>query len=102
MITPIARAARGCAALIGGALMVSACAPDGGVGGEVSQGAVSEGEARALDEAAEMLEQRQLPDGALPDRETGDAPPADAPPANVSQPDTPSPEARGTLGAASD
>ena len=77
MITPIARAAWGCTALIGGALSLSACAPDGGVGGEVSQGAISEGEARALDEAAEMLEQRRLPDGVLPEGVLPDAGAAD-------------------------
>jgi hypothetical protein len=37
--------------------------------GTSSPGAVSEGEARALDEAAEMLDERRLPDGVLP--ETG-------------------------------
>ena len=30
-------------------------------------GAVSEGEARALDEAAKMLDEKRLPEGALPD-----------------------------------
>ena len=44
-------------------LLLGAC--DSGTGG-TGPGAVSEGEARALDEAAEMLEERRLPDGALP------------------------------------
>lgn len=44
-------------------LLLVAC--DNG-GGSTGPGAVSEGEARALDEAAEMLEERNLPDGALP------------------------------------
>ncbi|BDI59981.1 hypothetical protein [Qipengyuania nanhaisediminis] len=49
-------------AATGLALALAAC--DGG--GADGPGAVSEGEARALDEAAEMLEQRNLPEGALP------------------------------------
>lgn len=49
--------------LIAPALLLSACDSAGGSGGP---GAVSEGEARALDEAAEMLEERRLPEGALP------------------------------------
>lgn len=43
-------------------LLLAACDSGGGDGA----GAVSEGEARALDEAAEMLEERRLPEGALP------------------------------------
>lgn len=39
-------------------------------------GGVTVGEARALDEAAEMLEQQRLPEGALDDDE---APPEEAP-----------------------
>ena len=88
MMTPIARAARGCTALIGGALIVSACgsngADGGGVGAALSGEPASEGEARALDEAAEMLEQNRLPDGVVPD---------------IGAADTPS---RGTVEAASD
>ena len=42
-------------------------------------GAVSEGEARALEEAAEMLDERRLPDGALPDLDTPIAAETDAP-----------------------
>ena len=44
-------------------LLLAACDAPGGSSGP---GAVSEGEARALDEAAEMLEERRLPDGVLP------------------------------------
>lgn len=51
------------AALLAPALLLCACDGSGGAGGP---GAVSEGEARALDEAAEMLEERRLPEGALP------------------------------------
>ncbi|QUL37095.1 hypothetical protein [Erythrobacter sp. JK5] len=53
--------------------LLAAC--DGGSSGS-GPGGVSEGEARALDEAAEMLDARQLPDGALP---TVATPPANAP-----------------------
>lgn len=50
------------------AVTLAACEPgenDPGPGG------VTVGEARALDEAAEMLEQRQLPEGALEAEEPG-------------------------------
>lgn len=52
-------------------LLIAACDSAGGDGA----GAVSEGEARALDEAAEMLEERRLPDEAIPPivPEAGDA-----------------------------
>ena len=53
-------------ALVGPALLLplllAACDAPGGSSGP---GAVSEGEARALDEAAEMLEERRLPPEAL-------------------------------------
>lgn len=51
------------AALFAPMLLLAACDAAGGGGGP---GAVSEGEARALDEAAEMLEERRLPEGAIP------------------------------------
>ena len=54
------RAIAGTAAL----LLLAAC--DGGPGGATGPGAVSEGEAASLDDAAEMLEERRLPEGALP------------------------------------
>jgi hypothetical protein len=43
-------------------LTLAACGSDGGS----APGAVSEGEAQALQEAAKMLEERRLPEGALP------------------------------------
>ena len=101
MMTPIARAARGCTALIGGALIVSACGSNGtdggGVGAALSGEPASEGEARALDEAAEMLEQNRLPDGVVPDIGAADTPSPDTPPTEA-----PPPDARGTVEAASD
>lgn len=50
------------AALITILAAVSACNEQGGS----APGAVSEGEAQALEEAAEMLDERQLPEGVLP------------------------------------
>jgi hypothetical protein len=38
-----------------------------GSAGSAGPGAVSEGEAQALDEAAEMLEQKRLPEGVVPE-----------------------------------
>ncbi len=52
----------GTAAILAAAILLSACDSSGAA----APGAVSEGEARALDEAAEMLEERNLPEGALP------------------------------------
>lgn len=52
------RPAIGLAAL----LILAACDTSGGS----APGAVSEGEARALEEAAEMLDERRLPEGTLP------------------------------------
>ena len=64
------------AIVLASALLLAACGPsdtDPGPGG------VTVGEARALDEAAEMLEQRRLPDEALEaGGETAPAPPEDA------------------------
>nr|WP_298931571.1 hypothetical protein [uncultured Erythrobacter sp.] len=50
-------------ALCAAGIALSACGNSGGT----APGAVSEGEARALEEAAEMLEERRLPDGVVPD-----------------------------------
>jgi hypothetical protein len=50
------------AALIAFLAGLSACNEQGGS----APGAVSEGEAQALEEAAEMLDERQLPEGVLP------------------------------------
>lgn len=49
--------------IIAATLVLCAC---GGNSGNAA-GAVSEGEAEALEEAAEMLDERRLPDGALPE-----------------------------------
>jgi hypothetical protein len=54
-------------------LSLAACNPSTGS----APGAVSEGEAAALEEAAEMLDERRLPEGALPPI---DGPPIDGPP----------------------
>ena len=51
-------------------LTLTACNDSGGTG----PGGVSEGEAQALDEAAEMLDARRLPEGTLP---TVATPPSD-------------------------
>src|SRR6056297_1510640 len=56
------------AGLIGPLLLLTACDSAGGSRG--GPGAVSEGEARALDEPAQMLEERRLPEGALPSEAT--------------------------------
>ncbi len=50
------------ATILGLAFALAACNPSSGG----APGAVSEGEASALEEAAEMLDERQLPEGALP------------------------------------
>ncbi|TRD11198.1 hypothetical protein FGU71_04580 [Erythrobacter insulae] len=44
-------------------VMLPACDNSGGT----APGAVSEGEARALEEAAEMLDEKRLPQGVVPD-----------------------------------
>ena len=51
------------AAILLPGLILSACDGSGGADGP---GAVSVDEARALDEAAKMLDERRLPEGALP------------------------------------
>ncbi len=65
------------AALLASIIVLSACDPGGGN----APGAVSQGEAQALEEAAEMLEERRLPEGTLPpidvpvaEVKTGEAP----------------------------
>ena len=50
------------AANLGALAALSACDSAGGS----APGAVSEGEAQELQDAAEMLDERQLPDGVLP------------------------------------
>ncbi|QFT76569.1 hypothetical protein [Erythrobacter sp. THAF29] len=53
----------GYAALVAACMALAAC--DGSSGS--APGAVSEGEAQALEEAAEMLDEQRLPDGVLPE-----------------------------------
>jgi hypothetical protein len=68
------------APIIGLSALLTLTACDAG-GGSSAPGAVSEGEAEALDDAADMLDERQLPDGALPPIDGGpiDGAPIDAP-----------------------
>ncbi len=54
------------------AAAISACSSERG---DTGPGAVSEGEAKALQEAAEMLDERQLPQEALPHQPTADPSP---------------------------
>lgn len=49
--------------MIASLMLLTACNPSSG---SSAPGAVSEGEAAALEDAAEMLDERQLPEGALP------------------------------------
>lgn len=56
-------------------LALAACGSEGAS----APGAVSPGEAKALDDAASMLDERRLPPEAL----STDPPPADAPPAEM-------------------
>lgn len=70
---PVRRLASG--PIIGLSALLALTACDTG-GGSSAPGAVSEGEAQALDDAADMLDERQLPDGALPPI---DMPPSDMP-----------------------
>ncbi|MEM6856956.1 MAG: hypothetical protein AAF559_03720 [Pseudomonadota bacterium] len=58
------------------ALAVSACSGENET--PAGPGAVSEGEARALDEAAKMLDAQRLPEGALPDVEQPKIEPSNA------------------------
>lgn len=59
-------------ALLVASLALAACDQSGGE----APGAVSEGEAKALEEAAEMLDEQRLPDGVLP---TAELPPKSGP-----------------------
>lgn len=65
-LSPTARGRATMLVLVAPALALLLAACDGTASGSTGPGAVSEGEARALDEAAEMLEERRLPDGTLP------------------------------------
>lgn len=60
--------------LVAGLCMALAGCDSSGTGSG-GPGAVSEGESQALDEAAEMLDQRRLPDGVLPEPGTADKTP---------------------------
>ncbi|MEM7688620.1 MAG: hypothetical protein AAF291_06335 [Pseudomonadota bacterium] len=72
------------AALLAGLSLAALSACDDAAGDANPPGAVSEGEAAALDEAAKMLDDQRLPQGALPDVD----PPAPAP---ETRPATPEP-----------
>ncbi|MEP5725842.1 MAG: hypothetical protein ABJ311_05460 [Erythrobacter sp.] len=67
------------AAVVAGTL--SAC---GSGGSDPADTGISEGEARALDEAAEMLDEKRLPDDAIPPID-GEDQPADAPADHTSE-----------------
>jgi hypothetical protein len=54
------------------ALALAACGDEGAR----APGEVSAGEAKAIEDAAEMLDQRRLPPGALPPEAASTAPPA--------------------------
>ena len=56
---------RGLALTLLAAASLSACSGEAET--PAGPGAISEGEARALDEAAKMLDAKRLPEGALPD-----------------------------------
>lgn len=60
-----------CAALIPIFALASACGP---ADNDPGPGGVTVGEARALDEAAAMIDQRRLPESALPEIGEDDAP----------------------------
>lgn len=59
------------------ALPLTGCDSPGA--GSSGPGGVSEGEARALDDAASMLEKRELPEGVLPPTGADVLPPEDPP-----------------------
>lgn len=73
--------------LIGASLALPSCSP---AGNDPGPGGVTVDEAAALDEAAEMIEARRLPEGALPEQLQADAP-VELPP-EMPSPEIPSPE----------
>ncbi len=62
---------RNCACLAPVLIVLASCGP---ADNDPGPGGVTVGEARALDEAAAMIDQRRLPDSALPEN-TGEAAP---------------------------
>lgn len=56
---------------IASVLLIAACEPSGN---DPGPGGVTVDEAKALDEAAEMIEAKRLPDGALPNELQADSP----------------------------
>ncbi len=70
-------------AMLPAALAVSACG--GGTTDDAGNapGAISEGEARALEEAASMLDEKRLPEGALPEVDPAGSADAEAPEAEA-------------------
>ncbi len=71
-------------AAIAAALAVALAACDGSPAQD-NPGAVSEGEAKALEDAADMLDEQRLPDGVLPVIEPPQAAPAESEPPATSQ-----------------
>ncbi|MEM1196047.1 MAG: hypothetical protein AAGH57_08090 [Pseudomonadota bacterium] len=69
------------------AMALSAC--DASAQGEAGPGAISEGEERALNEAAKMLDEQRLPQGALPEV---NQPGMDPPQAGETEPSRAAPE----------
>ncbi|MEO0462769.1 MAG: hypothetical protein AAF127_06540 [Pseudomonadota bacterium] len=79
----IPRALAGASCLLAVGITLTACDSAGSGGG--AAGGVTEGEARALDEAAKMLDEKRLPEGALPDV---DPPQTEAAPEQSGAPET--------------
>ena len=63
------------AAPLAAALLLAGCGPNDN---DPGPGGVTVGEARALDEAAEMLDEQRLPEGALPELTPSPSPTAEA------------------------
>ncbi len=60
--------------LVASAIAITLTACGGGDSNDAARTGISEGEARALDEAAEMLDEKQLPDDAIPPLEGAETP----------------------------
>jgi hypothetical protein len=78
----ISKARTGAAIAAALAIAVTAC---DGSSQQNAPGAVSEGEAKALEDAADMLDEQRLPDGVLPVIETPPAGSRDSDPPAMSQ-----------------